>query len=61
MKTLAIDDSARRADIHVRMGLIDYLIDLVITHPIADWCGQSLTVAAAGSTAAAAHQTLRHS
>ena len=54
--TLAIDDSAQRADIHVRMGLIDYLIDLVITHPIADRCGQSLTVAAAGSAAAAAHQ-----
>jgi hypothetical protein len=54
--TLATDDSARRADIHVRMGLIDYLIDLVITHPIADRCGQSLTVAAAGSAAAAAHQ-----
>ncbi len=54
--TLAPDDSARRADIYVRMGTIDYLIDLVISHPIADRCGLSLSVTDTGSAAAAAHQ-----
>jgi hypothetical protein len=38
------------------MGTIDYLIDLVISHPIADRCGLSLSVTDTGSAAAAAHQ-----
>ena len=38
------------------MGPIDYLLDLVITHPIADRCGQSLSVDNAGSAATAAHK-----
>jgi len=38
------------------MGGVSYLLDVVISHPIAERCGNSLTVKSAGSAAAAAHQ-----